>query len=366
MRLQDIIAELESLAPPYLAESWDNTGLLLGDRTTDIQRVMTCLTLTPDVVAEAVARNVQLMVSHHPLMFKPLQRITADTIEGQTLWNLAKHGIAVYSPHTSWDNAPLGINQQLAERLKLHDVEPIRRQMSPAGYKLVTFVPVDTLDVVQRALWDAGCGEIGNYTCCSFVSPGHGSFWGNSSAEPVVGQSGQLERVEELRLEVLCPKSRLQSALAALRLAHTYEEPAIDVIPVESLASPHGAGRMGTLAKPCTLTELAATVREKLPSSSVQFVGDPQTKVSRVGIACGSAAEFWKESRQAGCDVLLTGESRFHGCLEVRDAGFAMILAGHFATEHLGMEQLAALLSERCSGLTVTASQWERDPLQTH
>jgi len=365
MRLQEIIVELEALAPPQLAEAWDNTGLLLGDRATDIQRAMTCLTLTPDVVAEAIARNVQLVITHHPLMFKPIQRVTADTLEGQTLWHLTCHGIAVYSPHTAWDNAPFGINQQLAELFELKEISPLRRQMSPAGYKLVTFVPTENLEAVQRTLWDAGCGEIGNYSCCSFVTPGRGSFWGNDSTNPAVGQSGQLERVEELRLEVVCPKSCLAKALSALRTAHPYEEAAIDVIPLEPQPSTQGAGRQGTLGRPITLSELAGMVRERLNATSVQFVGDPHGKISRVGMACGAAAEFWKDAQRAGCDVLITGESRFHGAIEVRDAGFSMILAGHYATERFGMERLASLLAEHCLGLTVTASQWEHDPVQS-
>lgn len=365
MRLQDIIVELETLAPPLLAESWDNTGLLLGDRTTDVQRAMTCLTLTPDVVAEAIARNVQLVVTHHPLMFKPIQRVTADTLDGQTLWNLSRHGIAVYSPHTAWDNAPLGINQQLAELFDLKEISPLRRQMVSSGYKLVTFVPAESLESVQQALWESGCGEIGNYSRCSFFTPGQGSFWGNADTNPAVGQSGQLERVEELRLEVICPKSCLSKALSAIRMAHAYEEPAVDVIPLEPQPSTHGAGRQGMLGKPVTLSELVAMVRERLNATAVQFVGDPHGKISRVGMACGAAAEFWKDAQHAGCDVLLTGESRFHGAIEVRDAGFSMILAGHYSTERFGMERLATLMAEHCPGLTVTASQWEHDPVQS-
>ncbi|MDX1966025.1 MAG: Nif3-like dinuclear metal center hexameric protein [Planctomycetaceae bacterium] len=363
MLLRDLIPHLESLAPPQLAESWDNTGLLLGDRAAEVQRVLTCLTLTPDVAAEAVELGAHLVVTHHPLMFKPVQRLTGDTGEGRTLMLLARHGIAVYSPHTSWDNAPQGINQQLAELLELTDVVPLRPKPAGAGCKLVTFVPQSDLENVQRALWQAGCGVIGNYANCSFISPGTGTFFGMSGAEPAMGRAGQLEQVSEQKLEVVCPKTRLAAALSALREAHPYEEPAVDVIPLEPLPDGSGAGRAGRLGAPATLAAVAERVRRILPGPGLQFVGDPDRIVERVGVACGAAADFWHDARRAGCQVLLTGETRFHTALEVREAGFSMIVAGHFATERFAMVRLANLLGTRCLDLHCAASTVERDPL---
>jgi dinuclear metal center YbgI/SA1388 family protein len=232
-------------------------GLLLGDRDAEVSRAVTCLTLTPDVAVEAVQLGAQLVVTHHPVLFKPVQRLTSDTVEGRTLLLLLKQGVAVYSPHTAWDNAPQGINRQLAERLELTDIRPLRP------------------------------------------------------------------------------------------------------FPNES----EGAGRYGCLTQPVTLSELVHRVQQRLPAERVEVVGDPALMVQQVGIACGSAAEFWRDAQQCGCQVLLTGEARFHAALEVRDAGFAMILAGHYATERPGMERLAELLAAACPGVTVTPSAVERDPL---
>ncbi|OYW24802.1 MAG: Nif3-like dinuclear metal center hexameric protein, partial [Planctomycetales bacterium 12-60-4] len=229
MILNEVISALEILAPPKLAESWDNTGLLLGDREATIERVLTCLTLTPDVAEEAVSAGAQLIVTHHPILFKAVQRLIADTVEGRTVLTLARHGIAVYSPHTAWDNAPQGINQQLADLLELTDVVPLRPQSADPEFKVVTFVPQTDLEPVQRALWDAGCGVIGDYRECSFFAPGTGTFFGTADANPTVGAAGKLEQVAELKLEVVCPKPRLAAALHALKCAHSYEEPAIDV-----------------------------------------------------------------------------------------------------------------------------------------
>lgn len=363
MLLRDLIPHLESLAPPQLAESWDNNGLLLGDRAAEVQRVLTCLTLTPDVAAEAVELGAQLVVAHHPLMFKPVQRLTGDTGEGRTLLLLARHGIAVYSPHTSWDSAPQGINQQLAELLELTDIVPLRPKLGGSAYKLVTFVPQSDLENVRQALWQAGCGVIGNYANCSFISPGTGTFFGTSDADPTIGRAGQLEQVSEQKLEMICPRTRLSAALSALREAHSYEEPAVDVIPMEPLPDGSGAGRAGRLAAPVTLAAVVERVRQVLPCPGLQFVGDPDGIIERVGVACGAAADFWQDARRAGCQVLLTGEARFHAALEVREAGFAMIVAGHFATERFAMARLADLLTARCPDIRCAASVVERDPL---
>jgi dinuclear metal center YbgI/SA1388 family protein len=363
MNLPALIAALETLAPPAWSESWDNTGLLLGRRTGDVSRVLTCLTLSSDVAAEAVAAGVQLVVTHHPLMFKPVQRITSDTLEGRTMLSLLEAGVAVYSPHTAWDNAPLGINHQLAELCQLQDITPLRPLPGGSQYKLVTFVPRDSLERVQRALWDAGCGVIGDYRNCSFVLHGTGTFLGGDSTQPAVGEAGRLEHVDEARLDVVCPVERLEAAVAALRAAHPYEEPAFDAYPLHTLPGDGGAGRCGRLPQPTTLNELARTIRERLPARSLQVAGDPALKIERVGIACGAAAEFWKDARRAGCEALLTGEARFHTALECRDSGFGLIVAGHYATERHGMERLASLLAERCPDITVMASTVERDPL---
>jgi dinuclear metal center YbgI/SA1388 family protein len=363
MHINELLTALETLAPPALSESWDNTGLLMGSRAGDVSRVLTCLTLSPDVAAEAVSIGVQLVVTHHPLMFKPVQRVTSETLEGRTMLALLQAGIAVYSPHTAWDNAPLGINQQLAELCELQDVATLRCLPVASHFKLVAFVPRNSLERVQRALWDAGCGVIGDYQECSFVLHGTGTFLGGDSTQPTVGQAGRLEHVDEARLDVVCPVDRLKPAVAALRAAHPYEEPAFDCYPLHSLPGDVGAGRCGRLPQPMTLSELAGLVQQRLKAPGLQWAGDPALKIERLGVACGAAADFWKDSRQTGCQALLTGEARFHTALECRDAGFGLIVAGHYATERHGMERLAMLLAERCPGVAVTPSAVERDPL---
>jgi dinuclear metal center YbgI/SA1388 family protein len=365
MILAELLATLEDLAPLAAAEDWDNVGLILGDPAADISAVMTCLTLTADVAEEAIREPVGLVVTHHPLLFKPVKQVTAVTAEGRILLSLLRQGISVYSPHTAWDNAPLGINQQLAELFELQDVRPLRPIPFAEQVQIVTFVPIEHRLKVQQALWNAGCGIIGDYRQCSYFVSGRGTFFGEEGAHPSYGEAGRLEEVAEDRLEVVCPKGLVATAIERLREAHPYEEPAIDVYPRHSLLSESGAGRCGQLPEPLPLVELNRRICERLQTPLTPFVGEPNQLISRLGIACGAAAEFAKDAQRLSCQALLTGEARFHACLEARTDRFALILPGHYATERPGMERLAGLLSERHPKLTVFASRAETDPLRT-
>jgi dinuclear metal center YbgI/SA1388 family protein len=336
----------------------------VGDAAADVSAVMTCLTLTPDVAEEAVRERVQLVVTHHPVFFKPFQRLTAATSEGRMILSLIAQGIGVYSPHTAWDNAPEGINQQLAELVDLQNIRPLRPIPCEEQVQIVTFVPVEHRRAVQEALWDAGAGIIHEYRDCSYFVSGTGTFYGSDQSNPTIGQAGRLEEVAEDRLEVVCPKSLISKAIARLREAHPYEEPAIDIYPRHSLMSDRGEGRCGDLPQPMPLADLNQQICERLQTSVTPFVGDPRKSISRLGIACGAAADFLGDARRAGCEALLTGEARFHACLEARSADFSLILPGHYATERLGMVRLAELLAKRQPDLKVFASRSERDPLQ--
>ena len=263
IRLQDVVTFLREFAPPELAEDWDNVGLLIGDPADEIRSVLTCLTLTPNVAEEAISRGVQLVVTHHPVLFHPVQRLTTETTEGRMLLSLIRAGISVYSPHTSYDSAADGINAQLARLFNLQNILPLRSR---------------------------------------------------------------------------------------------------ELLPVET--QPIGSGRWGSLPKATSLRDLIEHIKPALRVSTVQFVGDLNCPVTKLGIACGAAAEFLRDASLLGCEALLTGEARFHSCLEAEAANIALILPGHFATERPAMEQLAEVLRSRFATLVVQASDSEYDPVQ--
>jgi dinuclear metal center YbgI/SA1388 family protein len=363
MHVREIVAFLNGFAPPALAGDWDNVGLLLGESEGPVERILTCLTVTPEMVAEAVSERVEMIVSHHPILFRATKRLSTDTSEGRLLLPLLRAGIAVHSPHTAYDNTRGGINDVLAGKLDLRGVTALRPRPGVPSVKLVVFVPEKDLTAVSDAVFAAGAGHIGQYRECSFRIPGTGTFFGSEATNPTIGQRGKREEVSEYRLEVVCPESRIEAVVTALRKAHSYEEPAYDVYPLRPAAGP-GEGRIGELPAPLALIDLAAQVKRLLPTQGVQIVGEDAKPIRRVAIVCGAGGEFLGDAIRAGADVLLTGEVRFHDAWTARAAGLALLLPGHHATERPGVEELARLLTQAFPGLTIWASRREFDPVR--
>lgn len=359
-----IVDWLDQFAPSALAADWDNVGLLLGDRGAEVRRVLTCLTVTPESAAEAVETGTQLLITHHPVLFRAVKRLTSDTAEGRMLCELIRAGVAVYSPHTAFDNTRGGINESLAGRLGLVELTPLRDREGPRQCKIVVFVPEADLGKVSDALFAAGAGHIGQYSQCSFRLAGTGTFFGSENTNPTVGVKGRREEASEWRLEVVCPEGRVAAAVEALRRAHSYEEPAYDVYPLKPEKSGGGEGRLGRLAAAVTLEEFARLVKTALASGPVQVVGDPGRKVERVALVCGAGGEMLADAVRARADVFLTGETRFHDYLTAQSRGLALCLPGHYATERFALEELADRLREKWPDLEVSASRREEDPVR--
>lgn len=359
----NLIAALETIAPPSLAAEWDNVGLLLGDAAAPVKRVMTCLTVTPDSVAEAIEAGGHLIVSHHPILFRPTKNLTTSTPEGRMLLNLVQAGIAVYSAHTAYDNCAGGINDRLAQKLGLKSVGPLRTGAAAKQCKIVVFVPDKDLVKVSDAMFAAGGGHIGQYRECSFRLAGTGTFFGSEGTNPTVGEKGRREEVPEWRLEVLCADALVERVVAVLRSAHSYEEPAYDVYSLRSERAKVGAGRFGILPAPVPLAAFAETVKSALKTAYVEIVGAAEQPVERVALACGSAGEFLADAARWKADVFLTGEARFHDALAAQAQQIALVLPGHYASERCGIEALATQLAQQFPTLQIWASRRERDPL---
>lgn len=357
-----ICAFLDRFAPPDLAAEWDNVGLLFGDAQTEVQRVMTCLTVTNETADEAIAGGVQLIVTHHPILFRGAKRLSSASSEGKLLWPLARAGVAVYSPHTAFDNAQGGINDMIANRLGLSEIKPLRTDRQQ-NHKIVVFVPDNDLNKVSDAMFAAGAGIIGQYSQCSFRQSGTGTFFGSDATNPTVGQKGRREEVSEWRLEVVCPDRCLNGVLKAMRKAHSYEEPAFDVYPLSAVSGGGHEGRVGNFKNPIAAAELAKRVRGMLNAGAVQLVGGKDSAISRLAIACGAAGEFLEDARQVLADAFLTGEMRFHDYLRAREMGIALILPGHYATERPAVVELATILHREWPGLTIWASRCEAEPI---
>ena len=334
--LADVVDLLHAWYPPGTADSSDAVGLVAGDPSADVGRVMFAVDPTVEVAQEAVEWGADLLVVHHPLFLTPVSSIAATTPKGRTLHTLTSAGCALLTAHTNADQAESGVSESLAIALGLRDLAPIRPAAAAAVDKVVTFVPAAAADAVRTALADAGAGRLGAYDSCSWSTTGEGRFRPLDGATPAIGQVGELEVVEEVRIEAVVPRSRRGAAVRALLAAHPYEEPAFDVVP---LADPGlaatGTGRIGTTDER-SLEQFAAHVARVLPATAhgVRVAGDPDRPVRRVAV-CGGAGDFLlDELAHSDVDVFLTSDLRHHRAGEfLEHGGPALVDVAHWAAE---------------------------------
>lgn len=366
---QVIIDLIEKFAPRRMAEDWDNVGLQVGHPADRVSRVLVTLDLTEAVVQEAVAAGADLIVTHHPLIFRPLKQLRFDLPEGKLLQQLIRHGIAVFAAHTNLDNCDRGVNTVLAERLGLQDV----RILTPRQEKLVkvvVFVPWEFEEQVRQAMCVNGAGWIGNYSDCTFALAGKGTFRPLEGTNPFIGKLGELEQVEEIRLETIVREQDLGRVLKAMLKVHPYEEVAYDLYPLLNEGAAYGLGRIGNLPEPVTLEALGKRVAETLGTVPIRLAGDPERNVSRVAVCGGSGGGLVSAAAFAGAEVLVTGDVKHHEALDALGRGLAVIDAGHYGTENPVVPVLAAYLETelRNSGkeVAIMVSQVNTDPFQNN
>jgi dinuclear metal center YbgI/SA1388 family protein len=373
------IALLEALAPLAHAEEWDNVGLLLeplGDRRDPqapaaVRRVLFCIDLSEPVLEEALAADADLIVAYHPPLFRPLKRLGTRAANERVVQRAVKAGLAVYSPHTALDAAPGGVNDWLADGVGEGKRAPLvdSAVLDPgATHKVVTFVPGEKVDALRAALAQAGAGVIGEYTECASEVSATGTFLGGAASSPTVGERGRLERVAEIRLEVVCPGSALGRIARVMRDVHPYEEPAWDVYPLAPRpAADFGAGRGVTLDQPVTLATLIERVKKhtgrtglRVAATEAQRGGAP---VHRVAVAAGSGSGVFQ--RAMDFDVYVTGELSHHSVLARVAAGSSVILCEHSSSERGYLPIYAGKLGERAGGaLEVSVSKRDREPIE--
>jgi len=365
-KLSDILGIINKIAPTSLAESWDNVGLQVGDPTAGISQIMIALDATPDVVETAIASGCQLLVTHHPLIFKPQKSISTATPQGRLIHAAIRGGLAIVSMHTNYDIADNGLNDVLAARLGLSDCAVLQVTSGQELTKLVVFVPEDHLEQLRSALLPHA-ESLGAYRDCSFAAPGEGTFTPLEGATPTIGSVGRFEKVREYRLELLVERLRLAQALKSLVSAHPYEEPAFDIIPLHNEGIKQGLGRIGHLPEATTLAAYAARVSTQLSAPGVRFVGDPAARLTKVALCSGSGASVMRSAARAGAHVLVTGDVKYHDARDAADLGIALIDAGHFPTEIIMVAAVQKQLQQKLmdagfDGCRVAASQTENDP----
>jgi dinuclear metal center YbgI/SA1388 family protein len=347
-KVSDILGIINKIAPPALAENWDNVGLQVGDPAKEVQRIMVALDPGPQAVDAALESSCQLLLTHHPLIFKPLKRISTNDETGRVIHRAISGGLSIISAHTNYDSAGSGVNDLLAAALGVTGCRPLKVVLQEELLKLVVFVPLSHQEQLMEALLPFS-GMSANYADCSFRVSGQGTFRPLSGAAPFIGTVGERESVEESRFEILVRKPELQPALKALRKAHPYEEPAFDIIPLLNEGECEGLGRIGTLETPVPLKEFAAAVKERLGLASLRVVGDAEQRISRVALCGGSGSSLLRDAAREGADLFVTGDIKYHDAREAQALGIALLDAGHFATERLMIQGLSVRLEGECA-----------------
>ncbi len=335
--VREVTGWLEAAYPPHLAEDWDRVGLAVGDPDAEVTHVHLAVDVTDTVIAEAVEVGAQLLVTHHPLMLRGIHAVRTDQPKGRLVAALLRAGIAQFAAHTNADAAPEGVAEALASVCGLTDLRPLRPVPGDPLDKVVTFVPTADAERVLDALAAAGAGAIGDYDRCAFTVTGEGTFRPLAGASPSIGSVGAIERVPEVRLEMVLPRGRRSAVLAALRETHPYEEPAFDVLELAAEASGNGIGRVGRLAEPCTAREFARRVAANVPATAggIKLGGDPERVLGTVAVVGGAGDSLLDAARAAGVDAYVTGDLRHHVAQDFLAHGDAPVLVDvpHWAAE---------------------------------
>ncbi|HET6644886.1 MAG TPA: Nif3-like dinuclear metal center hexameric protein [Fimbriimonadales bacterium] len=345
--IADLLHALEQIAPVRLAMEGDPIGLHVGRKSDSFERCLVALDSTPSAIALAVNIGANAIVSHHPAIFTPLKEISGDAVQTQIVRGAIESRIALISAHTNWDTAPGGVNDTLAEIIGLVNVRPFGGDIPAVEYKVAIFCPQDAADAIIDAASSAGAGVIGNYRRCAFYSRGTGTFEPVDEAQPTIGNVGERQTIPETRIEMRVSADKWAQVNAAVRAAHPYEEPAVDVW--QSISEPFSLPRIGSLPNSMNFHEFARHVDAALGSRSRAF-GMANRKISSVAVVGGSGGRYWTVARKAGADALITGEVRHHEGVEAASTGFCVLESGHYHTEMPGVRALQARLAAAIPG----------------
>lgn len=366
IRCQTIINLLESYAPKYTAEEWDNIGLQIGEPSQDVRRLFLTLDLNEEVLDEAITAGAEMLVVHHTPFFKPLKNIRTDLPLGRLVSRIVKQGMALYTAHTNLDAVEGGINHLLAQRLGLTDIQPLSTSWTQKLYKLVVFIPREYTDIVCEAICKAGAGWTGNYSDCTFRLRGTGNFRPQEGTKPFLGKTGKLEEVSEDRLETIVPEQHLSRVIKAMLKAHPYEEAAYDVYLLQNEGKKTGLGRVGRMTKALSLTEFIKHVQVTLGITNLRYSGQDDKIVEKIALCGGSGASLIGKAIFSGAQAFLTADVKYHEAQEALAHDLALIDAGHFATENLVIPVLADYLQRELKGknIDIIVSQINTDPFR--
>ncbi|MEO6522633.1 MAG: Nif3-like dinuclear metal center hexameric protein [Mucilaginibacter sp.] len=362
MKLAELTSYLESIAPLAYQEDYDNSGLIVGKPDMEISQALISLDCTEAVVDEAIAKGCQVIVSHHPIVFKGLKKFNGKTYVERVIEKAIKHNVAIYAIHTNLDNVENGVNARICETLGLQDCRILAPKQGLLK-KLVTFVPTSHADKVRAALFNAGAGHIGNYSECSFNAEGTGTFKGNANTDPFVGEPGKNHQEAEVRIETVYPSNLESKILMALFMEHPYEEVAYDLYPITNQYQNIGSGMVGELEHPMSEADFLQFVKYKMNASVIRHTNLRGKSVKNVAVCGGSGSFLLKHAIAAGADVFITADFKYH---EFFDAEEKIVIAdiGHFESEQFTQNLLVDFITKKFTNFAVRLTEVNTNPIK--
>ncbi len=359
--LGEFVRWFEELIPLSFQEDYDNSGLQVGDPSSETGSVLLTVDVTPEVIEEAVSYGCNLILSHHPLIFRPLKRLAYGSNSEVCVAAALKSGVAVYSAHTSFDNTGNGVSRILAEKIgleRIRVIEPLRGRL----FKLVTFVPEAYAGRVRDALFAAGAGHIGNYDGCSFNVHGEGTYRAGEGADPFAGSIGESHTEPEVRIEVIVPVHLKGACVSAMLAVHPYEEVAWDLIPLDNDYHGAGAGAIGALPVPLAGAALLETLKQITGLPVIRFSGNPARTVRTVAVCGGAGSALINAAAHAGADAFITGDIKYHTFTEA-PAGMLVADIGHYESEKFSLEILFILIQKKFPNFALRFSGTATNPI---
>jgi len=362
MKIKDITDYLETIAPLSYQESYDNSGLLVGDKNQTLKGVLITLDVTEEVLDEAIAKKCNLIIAHHPIIFGGLKRLTGRNYVERIVIKAIKSNIALYAIHTNYDNVLSGVNAKIADKLGLTNTQILvpKKQLLR---KLQTFVPVGDLERVSAAVFAAGGGNIGNYSQAGFSTSGVGTFKGNEKSKPAIGKANQLEKVEEMKFETIFPAYLENKIMSALLAAHPYEEVAYDIISLENKNQQVGSGLIGELKKPLKIMTFLKSLKKNMKTDCVRYTAPIGRMVQKVAVCGGAGSFLLGDALAAGADVFVTGDFKYH---EFFSAENQLTIAdiGHYESEQFTKDLILQHLSEKFPIIAAQISETNTNPIK--
>ncbi len=362
MKIKEIIKAIENIAPLCYQENYDNSGLQIGDREKETNSILVCLDITESVIDEAVALKCDMVISHHPLIFSGVKQITGNTYIERIIVKAISNNIAIYSAHTSLDNVYDGVNSIIAKKIGLKNLK-ILEPKSSLLYKLNVFVPSTHIEIVKRALFEAGAGEIGNYDNCSFSSSGKGTFRANENANPFVGDLGKIHTESEFKLEVIVPVNILNHVISKMKEVHPYEEVAYDLFKLENKYSNVGSGMYGELDKEMSREEFASYLKEIFSLDVLKCSFSNDKIIKRVAICGGSGSFLIGKALGVSADCFITGEIKYHDYLDYNEK-ISLFELGHYESEKFTISLIQKLLSDKFQDLKINITNINTNPIK--